>query len=529
MTKSLNNKISRSEYDVAIIGLGPIGITFANLLAIQGISVLAIDAADEIYNLPRAVGMDHEVMRVFQNIGIAEKLDSFTSDYKTSEYRTAEGEILKRFNSPKEPFPLAWAPYMTFLQPDLEGVLRKFGENQKTLDICVSTELVKLEDIYNKPKLTVKNTKTGEVNHITARFVIGSDGGSSFVRESLKIEFEDLVFDEPWLVIDMLLTTDDVDLPDMNIQYCDPKRPHTFVVGPGNLRRWEFMILPGEDPKTMQKPENIWKFIKPWINETQATIWRSADYRFHALVAKKWRLGNVFLAGDACHMTPPFLAQGMVQGIKDASNLAWKIASVLRGSSDKILDSYEEERRPLVHEVISITKELGRVICERDPTAAKIRNEKMLALFTAGDGDLIRQNLFPPINSGIISLSNSSACVGQPCPQPWILNSTGRHRLDDVLPNGSHLYIGNNFEVNEEIILAAKQAGISVFKLVSSDVQTEENDIKQLAEEHDVFNGWLNENDCNAILVRPDHVVFAGAKTNNEMIKEIKLFSEMIS
>lgn len=162
---------------------------------------------------------------------------------------------------------------------------------------------------------------SGAVHSTAARFTMSCDGGSSFVRKHLAIAFEDLIFDERWLVVDMIVN-EGVELPDVNIQFCDPARPHTFVVGPNNLRRWEFMLMPGETPGEMAEDASVWALLKPWRDPSQARIWRAATYPFHALVAEQWRKGNVFLAGDACHMTPPFLAQGMVQGIQDTVNLA---------------------------------------------------------------------------------------------------------------------------------------------------------------------------------------------------------------
>ncbi|MDF3086651.1 FAD-dependent monooxygenase, partial [Burkholderia sola] len=135
---------------------------------------------------------------------------------------------------------------------------------------------------------------------------IGCDGASSTVRTQLSIEYEDLVFDEPWLVVDLRVNERGIEkLPKVAIQYCEPSRPCTYIVGPGGHRRWEIMLMPGEDPREMQTEEQVWKLLSRWLTREDAELWRAASYRFHALVAKEWRRGRVFIAGDAAHQQPP--------------------------------------------------------------------------------------------------------------------------------------------------------------------------------------------------------------------------------
>lgn len=496
-------KLLESEYEVAIIGLGPVGATLAGLLGANGIKVLGIDAAADIYDQPRAIGMDQEVMRVFQHLGVTDDLAPFISEYKPSEYQTATGEVIRRFESRAKPYPLGWPPYLTFLQPDLEKVLRANAVRHDNVTLQVNRELIDLHSNGQINTLTVQDCQSNDVTTTTARFVVGCDGGSSFVRKHHDIVFEDLIFDEPWLVIDMLVE-EGVDLPDTNIQFCDPQRPHTFVVGPGKLRRWEFMLRPGESATEMTKEETIWSLISPWIKPGQATLWRAATYQFHALVAEQWRKDNTFLAGDACHMTPPFLAQGMVQGVKDAVNLAWKLDAVLKGAPLMLLDSYEEERRPLVREVISITKGLGRIICETDPVKAEARNAIMRQEMADGNGVVLRQDLFPPIAVGelCLDLGNKSTAAGRPAPQPRVKSATGWQLLDDVVEHGYALLSLPTLELTPEIRAHAEKIGVTVCVI---------GDGENLAfcEEHSVFAEWMAEHKANAILTRPDHMVFA--------------------
>lgn len=500
-------------HDVAIIGLGPVGATLSAILAARGVKVLAVDAAADIFNLPRALGLDHEVMRVFQGLGLAEKMMAVTSAYKPTEYRTSTGEVIHRFKSPEAPFPLAWPPYLTFLQPDLERVLRNHVRDSENVEMHLATEVTGLAEDADLNRLTLRDKATGKTRTECARFVVGCDGGNSFVRNHLGIRFEDLVFDEPWIVVDMLLEQD-VALPDVNIQYCDPARPHTFVIGPNNLRRWEFMLLPGEDPVIMSSEASVWSLLSPWLKPGQARLWRAAAYRFHALVAERWQKGRIFLAGDACHMTPPFLAQGMVQGIKDAVNLGWKLAAVLNGAPESLLESYERERRPLVREVIFITKGLGGIICERDPEAAEKRNEKMRKELAASSGAAVRQDLFPPIAAGPFCQPQPGieSAVGRPAPQPEIQCADDEFkRLDDLVDGGFQLFARPGFMIDEATRSRLSALGIG-FHIIATT-----NESGTMTERHTLFRDWMEKHGANAILVRPDRIVLSGLGTSEAL------------
>lgn len=498
----------RDQYDVGIIGMGPVGVTLAKLLAGFGAKVLAVDSASDVYDLPRAIGLDHEVMRVFQQIGVCDDLAPYISAYQTSEYRTAKGDVIRRFTSPPPPFRLGWAPYQTFLQPDLERVLRRHADADPRITLRTGCELVTLKTDGTTATLSLRDTVDGADHTVTSRFAVGCDGGSSTVRKTLGIAFEDLIFDEPWLVVDALID-EPADLPNVNIQFCDPTRPHTFVVGPKNLRRWEFMLLPGESPEEMTKDATVWKLLSPWVTPDTARLWRAAAYRFHALVAERWRHENVFLAGDACHMTPPFLAQGMVQGIKDAANLAWKLDCVLRGADAALLDSYDEERRPLVRDVISITKNLGRIIGETDPQRAAHRNDRMRADMAEGRGETVRQDLFPPIGASICRLpaKDTTAAEGYAAPQPRVATPAGWQLLDDLIGARWAVITTDTFDLPQETRQRAEDLGLSIFAIGPG----------ALAEEHAVFADWMSEKQVDALLTRPDHMVMAASKTATDL------------
>lgn len=510
--------------DVAIVGLGPVGITLANLLGSFGHTVIAVDAALDVFDMPRAMGLDHESMRTFQSLGLADRMAPFIEIYRPSEYRAADGALLRRLEAAPAPHPLAWPPNLTFVQPDLERALREHARRWPSLALRLGAEVTEVKNIEAEPTLVVREVATEAMETISCRFAVACDGGGSFLRKVLAIANEDLDFDEPWLVVDIILT-EEVELPELNIQFCDPARPSTYARGPGPLRRWEFMLLPGDEPAIMQRHERIWELLRPWLRPDQARIWRAATYRFHALVAESWRKGRVFLAGDAAHQTPPFLAQGLNQGIRDAANLAWKLSAVLRGAPDELLDTYEVERRPNVREVIAITKELGRLICERDPRAATERNRVMQAEVAAGAGTRVRQALLPAIRQGLIAYDERMRPIsgaGEVCPQPWIVENGKLCRLDDLLGEGFYVLIGRGPLIDEEVLgyAAAISAKIARLGEAGRCQQIGTSGERIIVEADHVLASWMNERMAMAIVVRPDHIVF-GTASDGRGLKDL--------
>ena len=508
-------KLHDDVYDIAVIGLGPVGAAAALLLAQEGLRVLAIEPSPDPYDKPRAFGMDHESLRLMQKLGIADDLSAFLGPYRPSEYRSATGEVLRRIVPQGEPFPLAWPPYSTFIQPELERLLRQKFVDFPSLDIRFGWRLSTLNQDADEARITMTSVTDGSVQQARCRYVVGCDGAWSPVRELSGLTLEDLEFDEPWLVIDMRVLPE-AQLPDATVQFCDPARPTTFVHGPFDMRRWEIMLLPGEVPADMIREERIWELLAPWLTPDQGTIWRAATYRFHALVGTQWRRGRVFIAGDAAHQTPPFMAQGLNQGFKDVQNLAWKLAEViLHDGNPALLDSYDEERRPNARAVIELTKTLGRLICERDPVAAARRDATLLAEMQAGRGDIVRQDLLPPIAPGRFVTPDTEAerpLSGTVCPQPWISTPVGERRMDDVLTSRFLLLLFNAWQPDAEQLKQAERLSVTIARFGEGSGK----DAQIFVDKRGVLTDWAARNDLVAVLVRPDHVVFGVARSTKE-------------
>jgi 3-(3-hydroxy-phenyl)propionate hydroxylase len=496
--------------DVVVVGLGPVGAVAANLLGLSGIDAIAVDALPSVWSTPRAIGMDHEVMRILQSIGVADAMAPHMDAYRPSEYRAADGRLLRRFDTLPEPYPLAWPPNIVFVQPELERVLRERLADHRSIDVRLGQKVVAATLSADESRLTVQGA-AGAPYDINARYVLACDGANSLLREAGRLSLEDLQFDEPWLVVDVLLQAD-VELPEVNIQFCDPARPMTYVRGPGRLRRWEIMLLPGEDPARVVHEDILWSLLERWLKPTQATIWRAACYRFHALVAQRWRRHNLFLLGDAAHQTPPFIAQGMSQGVRDAANIVWKLAAVLDGrAGPAALETYEVERRPNVRSVIETTKRLGELICERDPVRAAARDRRMLDEMATGAGRLIRQSLLPPLSEGLLHrIPNGELSVGagEPALQPWLKVGGLERRADDVTGVGFRLFLSQGAARGTALERCAERLQLAVFELANPNDAGRDN---ALHEVHGLWAEWLALRGATAVLVRPDHLVYGSA------------------
>ena len=490
-------------YDVAIAGFGPAGATAACLLGALGIRTFVVDRLAGVYDKPRAFAMDHEIMRVFQNIGLAETMRPWVAPFSASEHYGVEGQLIRRFTMIEPPYPLGWTPSMVFLQPPFEAALRARVRATPGVEVALGEELVSFTQDAKRVRLCLR--RDGATREVAANYLIGCDGASSTVRRQLGIGHQDLGFDEPWLVVDVRVNPQGAArLPRSSAQFCEPARPTTFLIGVGEHRRWEIMLLPGETPQEMETDAAVWRLLSRWLEPGDATLWRRASYRFHALVASRWREGRVFLAGDAAHQQPPFLGQGMCQGIRDGANLAWKLAAVLQGrAGDALLDSYGAERSAHVKRLTATIKGIGRDICERDEARARQRDADLIAQAGGVVKSVPRQDLIPPLETGLLARTPHAA-NGTLFPQPRVRKQGRTVLLDDVAGHGLRLMLSADGPADRAASLpAVKQCGARVVKIGAG----------ALEEEDGIAAAWFARHGAIAALVRPDHYVYGTAST----------------
>lgn len=504
------------DVDVIIVGLGPTGATLAGLLARAGVSVAVFDRLPDLYPLPRAIGLDHEALRIFQEMGLADSLQESIAPYRMTEYRGADGAPIKRLDTLPEPHPLGWAPNYVFDQPGLERTLRASLATLPGVSVHLATEVVATGQEGDQVWAEVQPVGQGATQRFTARYLVACDGGASPVRKRLGIALEDLDFDEPWLVVDAIVSDEKLaELPQTQVQYCEPERPSTFVIGPGNHRRWEVMLLPGDSLSPDFPEEELWPLLQRWLQPGEAKIWRAAAYRFHGLVAESWRQGRILLAGDAAHMTPPFMAQGMVSGLRDAHNLAWKLVRVLRGQApDTLLDSYEQERCPHVRQTVLGAMALGRIICERDPERARQRDQELRAVHGGEVRVEYRQNLIPGLEHGLIRAGDPLA--GQLFPQPRVQVEAVQGWLDDFTT--ARVRVVLDTALAPDLLAAYRQAVAAldgVLVQLGAGASEAPNELA-VAEVQPLIRPWLQAQGRCVAVVRPDHYVYGSASNPQE-------------
>lgn len=396
------------DFDVVIVGLGPVGATLANLLGQSGTRTLVLEREPACYHLPRAVHFDDEVMRTFQTIGLAEKIAKKTRLNVGMRFVDANGKLLLDWPRPQQPTAQGWPASYRFHQPDLETILREGLARFPSVEVRSRCEAFMLDEKDDHAEVRYEDLARGKVHRVRASYVVGCDGARSLVRRFLESGMEDLGFHERWLVVDVLLNRDKPELGDWSIQYCNPARPATYVRGPENRRRWEIAVLPEESSTEITAPARVWELLADWLAPHEAALERAAVYTFHSLVADTWGRGRLLLAGDAAHQTPPFMGQGMCAGIRDAVNLAWKLVHSVHGGDPAVLDTYGSERRPNAREYVATAARLGGLI-NTTGTEAGLR-----AAFPQADGSAKMESIAPPLGEGLGSGPLAGRLFGQP-------------------------------------------------------------------------------------------------------------------
>ena len=501
-----------TDYDVLIVGFGPSGAVVAGQLGRLGHRTLVIDRSTSVYDKPRAIALDHEIFRQFDNMGLAEAISPYVEPFTASEHFGVDGQLIRRIDMIAKPYPLGYTPSMVFSQPAVEAELRRHATSFSNVRAELGVELLDLVQTPDRVEARLKDAD-GQHRSVTARYVLGCDGASSTVREVAGLALEDLVFDEPWLVVDVRVNAGALArLPQCSAQFCNPARPVSFLIGPNNHRRWEIMLLPGEDARQMERTDNVWKLLAPWLTPQDGELWRAASYRFHALVAADWRKDRVLIAGDAAHQQPPFIGQGMCQGLRDATNLVWKLDRVLKGlSSDSLLDSYTIERKQHVIELTGKIKAIGQSICERDPAAARHRDAQLLAQGGGKPLQITRQEIIPPLRAGFLAHHEAPA-RGSLFPQPRIASSGSVRLLDKVIEPGLRVFIdGRRPDAATLLTLCAAHPDISAAAIAPA------GSPDTLEETEGVLASWFDRHGVAAAVVRPDHYVFGTARNDAEL------------
>lgn len=367
-------QVVQVQTQVVVVGLGPVGAALSNLLGRQGIQVLVIDQATTVFAAPRAIALDNEALRILQMCGVAEG----EFDTVAIPQIRMHSPVFGQFGQANSCGPLDGHPKLvTFFQPELEAVLRAKLTAHPKVQIRLGVELVSFTQ-DNDGVLAHLKSLDGAMFRVRADYIVGADGANSMVRRQIGSEFNGHTFPEDWLVVDAKKVPNPID----HVEFvCNHRRPVPHMVAPGDRQRWEFKLSRHETRAEMEKPETIRALLAPWAKADEIEIERVAVYRFHARVADRFSSGRAFLVGDAAHITPPFIGQGLVAGLRDVGNLGWKLAWVLKDrAAASILESYHQERRPHVVAMVRLATVMGRLVMPGNAVSAFVVHGLMSCL-----------------------------------------------------------------------------------------------------------------------------------------------------
>lgn len=507
--------------DIAIVGAGPVGLMIANYLGQCGVNVTLVEKLDSLIDYPRAIGLDDESLRTFQAVGLADNVLPHTTPWHAMRFMTPKGRCFADIQPKTDEF--GWSRRNAFIQPLADRVLFEGLQRFDNVKVLFGRELEGFEQSDSGVQLTLKNAE-GRSECLQAKYLIGCDGGNSLVRRSLDISFEGKTAPNQWIVVD--IANDPLSTPHVYL-CCDPVRPYVSAALPHGVRRFEFMVMPGETEAELSKPENMRKLLaKVLPDPDRIELIRSRVYTHNARLAGRFRQGRVLLAGDAAHIMPVWQGQGYNSGMRDASNLAWKLSLVIKDlASDRLLDSYELERRDHAKAMIDLSVLAGHVLAPPKRWQGTLR-----------DGVSWLLNYVPPVKRYFVEMrfkpmpqytrgalivpSEKGSPVGKMFIQPKVLTDAGATVLLDEV-------IGENFAIIAwgcDPTWGLTAAQIAQWKTLGTrfiqvlpDVQLRApsdagNDVIRVGDSSGRLREWFARGSSSIALLRPDRFL-AGLAT----------------
>ncbi|MDY7570089.1 bifunctional 3-(3-hydroxy-phenyl)propionate/3-hydroxycinnamic acid hydroxylase [Pseudomonas sp. CCC4.1] len=523
--------------DIAIVGAGPVGLMIANYLGQCGVNVTLVEKLDSLIDYPRAIGLDDESLRTFQAVGLADNVLPHTTPWHAMRFMTPKGRCFADIQPKTDEF--GWSRRNAFIQPLADRVLFEGLQRFDNVKVLFGRELEGFEQSDSGVQLTLKNAE-GRSERLQAKYLIGCDGGNSLVRRSLGISFEGKTAPNQWIVVD--IANDPLSTPHVYL-CCDPVRPYVSAALPHGVRRFEFMVMPGETEAELSKPENMRKLLaKVLPDPDRIELIRSRVYTHNARLAGRFRQGRVLLAGDAAHIMPVWQGQGYNSGMRDASNLAWKLSLVIKGlANDRLLDSYELERRDHAKAMIDLSVLAGHVLAPPKRWQGTLR-----------DGVSWLLNYVPPVKRYFVEMrfkpmpqysrgalivpSEKGSPVGKMFIQPKVLTDAGATVLLDEVIGENFAFIAWGCDPTWGLTTAQiaqwKTLGTR-FIQVLPDVQLRApsdagNDVIRVGDSTGRLREWFARGSSSIALLRPDRFL-AGLATPQTLGKACNELAQVLN
>lgn len=495
---SRSQRTSADPIPVVVVGAGPVGVTAATLLGQYGVDCLVLDRWDSVYPQPRAVHLDDEIYRVLVRLGIAEQFAAVSRSTRGLQLIDRNHRVFAVFDRAGEHGRHGHPRANMFNQPELEHLMRTSLKDQATVSLRGNVEVTDVaQDGQGRVRVDFTDGLTGKHESVLATYVLGCDGANSVVRTAIGATMEDLRFEQRWLVIDVASMVE-LDQWEGVHQVCDPERAATYMRIGETRYRWEFRLLEGETAADFESMEALRPLIGPWvegISRDQLEVIRVAEYTFRAQLADRWRDRNVFLLGDAAHLTPPFIGQGLCAGVRDAMNLSWKIAGVLSGDLlGSVLDTYEVERKPHARALIRLAKLIGVCMTHGGRAGDLLRRAIAPRLhWIPGLRERLLDGETPPLARSALVEGRGlrKSLNGRLCPNALLAEDI---RYDDVTRGGFVFVTGVPLSPRQQAVLAGR--GTEVLEV----------------EPGSPLYKWLAGGKAAAALVRPDFTVLRAGR-----------------
>lgn len=482
---------------MVIVGAGPTGLTAATLLAQYGVECLVLERWESIYPQPRAVALDDEVHRILARLGLREEFAAISRPHRGLRLLDRNMRVLAEFRRDLAQGRHGYPEGSLFDQPELEAILRRNLGRYGTATLHGGAEVTALTQDASGVRVDFTDPATGEPDSVRAAYVLGCDGANSLTRAAIGTTMRELGFTQRWLVIDVVTEADLGQWEGVH-QLCDPTRAGTYMQVGKTRHRWEFRLAPGETAADFHDMGRLHPLISAWtgtVPVAELEIVRAAEYTFRAQVADRWRDRRMFLLGDAAHLTPPFIGQGMCAGLRDAMNLAWKLAGVLGGTlPETVLDTYEIERTHHAQAMIKLAKLIGTAMTAGGELGSIIRRAVAPRLhLVPGLTEVATDSQTPPLHRSDLVMRPRlrRSLAGRLCPNAII---DGDRRFDDVAA-------GRFAIVTTTEPSAAQRADIH-----------RRGAVLITARPGSELHRWLRTGNARAAVVRPDGAVLSASR-----------------